>query len=131
MNLDTKVNNEIFRRDNKVILAMNRQLAKIGPVRLKFDNTNGYLAGQAVARNTSTGFWEKFSAISGSSPDSHCILFEDVAAEEFLGTTGTALARGIFGGDIYQDKCTNLDSTMKSALGGRLIVNGGDNIFSF
>ncbi len=130
MNLDARVNNEIFRNDQTQIIALNRHLAKLTPVRLKYDSA-GYVAGQCVARNTSSGTWEKFSAISGSSPDSHCILFENVIGEEFLGTTGTAVARGIVAGDVYQDKCTNLDSTFKSALAGRLIVNNGDNIFSF
>lgn len=130
MNIDANVNNEIFRKDSKVIIALNRHLAKLTPVRLKND-TNGYVAGQCVARNTSTGYWEKFSGISGSSPDSHCILFEDVDGSEFLGTTGTGLARGIVAGDVYQDKCTELDSTFKTALKGRLIVNNADNIFSF
>lgn len=130
MNLDAKVNNALYRKDQTNIIAMNRQLAKLGPVRLAYDSL-GYVAGQAVARDTTSGFWEKFSAVSGDTPDSHCILFEDVVSDEFKGSTGTAVARGIFGGDVYQDKCTELDSTFKSALGGRLVVNNGENIFSF
>lgn len=131
MNLDAKVNNEIFRQDQTIILALNRHLADIQPVRLAFD-ADGYKAGQVVARDTSSGLWEKWSAVSGDSPDSHCILFENVPVQDVdSAASGTAVARGIYGGDVYQDKCLELDSNAKTALGGRTIVNNGDNIFKF
>lgn len=130
MNLDAKVDNEIFRKDFPIILALNRHLAKITPVRLAHD-TDGYPAGQCLARNQSTGYFEKFSAVSGGSIDSHCILFESIDGEQFTGSTGTAVGRGLVAADVYEDNCTDLDATFKTAIGGRTIVNNGDNILSF
>lgn len=119
--IDAEVNNQIFRKDWAAIIAYRRDLATIEPVRLQYD-ANGYPAGQCLARVTSTGVFGKYSAVSGLSIDTPCVLFESViAADE--GTpgvdapTGGALARAIFAGYVYKSKL--LDYTGPSQLGGK------------
>ncbi len=130
MNLDAKVNNEIFRKNHPIILASNRHLATIYPVRLKHD-TGGYLAGQVLVRNASTTYYEKYSASSGSY-DAACILFEDVDGGEFAGSTGNALARGVFGGEVFKAKLIDYDSGVATDLSGRVITGAdGVDVFKF
>lgn len=114
--IDAEVNNQIFRKDFSAIIAKRRDLASIGPVRL-YDDSNDYLAGEVLARITSTGVFKRWSAASGASYDSVCVLFENVLAYEFDATvTGGALARAIMGGYVYKDKLVDYDSGAKSAM---------------
>lgn len=116
--IDAEVNNQIFRKDFSAIIAKRRDLASIAPVRL-FGDGNDYLAGQIIARLTSTGQFKRWSAVSGGSYDTPCVLFENVLAYEFDSTvTGGALARAIVGGYVYQAKLIDYNSQALTALAG-------------
>lgn len=121
--LDATFNGQIFRKDHPMILASNRHLATIYGVRLKND-TNGYLAGQVLAFNTVSSEYEKYSEASGSY-DAKCILFDAIDAG--TASTGTFLARGIFGGEVFYDKLTDIDSGAITDLGAR-VIQGSDGV---
>jgi hypothetical protein len=115
--IDAEVNNEIFRKDWSAIIAYRRDLASIEPARLAYDAA-GYLAGQCLARVTSTGVFGKWSAVSGLSTDTPCVLMENVpVSDENSALTGGSLARAIFTGFVYKAKL--LDYTGASQLGGK------------
>lgn len=119
--IDATVNNSIFRKDWASIIAYRRDLATIEPVRLAYDAA-GYFAGQVIARVTSTGVFGKWSAVSGSSTDSTCILSETLTPndEGISGVdapTGGSLARAIFAGYVFKSKL--LDYTGPTQLGGK------------
>lgn len=131
MDLNAKVNNEIVRRDFPIILALNKHLATVLPVVLKHDSEDGYVAGQVLVRNTSTGYFEKYSAASGTY-DAAAILMDNVYAEEFSGTTGLCVSRGIFGGEVFKAKLTDLDSGAITDLGAKTIIDAtGVEILKF
>lgn len=113
--IDAEVNNQIFRKDFPMVLAKRRDLATLSPVRLKGDD-NDYLAGQCLARRVSTGIFERWSAVSGATNDSQCVLFQSVLAYEFeASVTGGALAQGIFAGFLKKERL--LDYVAGSSLG--------------
>lgn len=100
--IDAEVNNSIFRKDFPIVIAKRRDLAQISPVRLAYDAA-GYLAGQCIARVTSTGIFGKWSAVSGSSVDTKCVLLDNVLSyEENSALTGGALSRAVFSGYVYK-----------------------------
>lgn len=132
MNIDAKVNNEIFRKDTPIILATNRHLATLLPVRLAYDAL-GYKAGEVVARNTVTGMYQAYddSASSGLNVAAG-ILFESVEADKFPSTTGSAVARSIFGGEVFKSKLTGLDANGETDLKARTITDAsGVEILKF
>jgi hypothetical protein len=119
--IDAEVNNQIFRKDYPMVIALRRELAQISAVRLQYD-ANGYSAGQVLARVVSTGIFGKYSAVSGSTVDSVCVLFENVESytEGTQGVdapTGGALARAIFSGFVFASKL--IDYTGATQLAGR------------
>jgi len=121
-NLDAKVKTQIFRKDFPIILATNRHLATILGVRLVYD-ADGYLAGTVLARRTD-GLYAAYDDGGSSGLDTaRGILFEDVAPEEFVATTGTAVARSIFGGEVFKDKLIGLDANGETDLGARTIID--------
>lgn len=128
MNLDAKVDNEIFRKDYPIILALNRHLATILAVRLPY-NASGYAAGLVLGKVTATGYYQAYD--DGNSPAgvgvAQAVLMEEVAAEDFPGATGTAVARGIFGGEVFKAKLTGLDANAITDLGARTIT-GADGV---
>lgn len=132
MNFDAKINNELFRKDHPMILATNRHLATILPVRLAYD-AGGYKAGQVLGRVTASGNYADYNdAGSGGVETAAAILFEDVPVELFPSASGTALARGIFGGEVFESKLTGLDANGKVDLGARSIVDAtGTTILKF
>lgn len=138
MNLDAKVNNQIKRNDFAIILACNRHLATLLPVRLVRTGTD-YSAGLVLGRVTATGFYKNYDdSASDGSQVAAGVLFEDVLLEDrsdsspSLGASGTAVARCIFGGEVFQDKLTGLDAAAKVDLGARTIIDAsGVNILKF
>lgn len=127
--IDANVNNEIFRNDAVNVIAMRRELASILPVRLKYESA-GYKAGQVLAKNTSTGLFEKFSGASGTYA-AQAVLFENVRDSD-QPATGGALARGIVAGYLFKDALTDYDSTVKSQLGAHEISDAtGVDIVKF
>lgn len=117
--MNTNFNPQIFRKDNPAILAKNAHLASLSGIVLKY-LAAGYAAGQVVARNTVTGLYEKY--VDGSASgigDAAAILIDDVPVETFASTGDTAVARGIFSGEVYEAKLTDLDAAAKVDLKGR------------
>lgn len=113
--IDAEVNNQIFRKDFSAIIAKRRDLASISPVRL-FNDGDDYLAGEVLAR-VASGMFKRWSAASGVTNDSACVLFENVLAYEFDSTvTGGSLARAVVAGYVYKDKLIDYDSGAKTAL---------------
>ena len=132
MNIDAKVSTEIFRKDNPIILATNRHLATLLPVRLAYDAA-GYKAGEVVARNTVSGLYESYDdGASSGLNTAAAILFESVEVDKFPSATGSAVARGIFGGEVFKSKLTGLDSNAETDLGARTIIDAsGVQILKF
>lgn len=114
---------EVFRNDNPIIIAQNRQLATIQAVALAY-NASGYVAGRVVARNTVSTNYENYSNSGSSGLDTAAgVLFESVDVSEFPSTTGTVLARVIFGGEVFKSKLTGLDTAAETDLGARTIID--------
>lgn len=116
--LDATFSGQIFRKDHPMVISSNRHLATLLPVRLAYD-AGGYKAGQILALDSVANQYKKFSAVSGSY-QAACVLFEDVSA---LGSSGTALARGIFGGEVFTSLLLDYSATAKTQLGARDIVD--------
>ncbi len=120
--LDSTFNAEIFRTDNPVILASNRHLATIYGVRLAY-NADGYKAGQVLSKDTSDGYFKKYSLASGTYP-AQCVLFDNVNGPA---SSGTGLARGVFGGEVFTDKLLDYSANAKTDLGAR-DINASDGV---
>lgn len=117
--IDAEINNQIFRKDYPMIIAKRRDLATIGAVRLQGDGAD-FIAGQAIARNTSTGKFQRYSAVSGGSFDTPCVLFESVEAYRFdSSVTGGALARAVLGGYVFGAGLIGSNGAFITALGGK------------
>lgn len=120
-NTDAKFSGEIFRKNHPQILAQNRHLASIMPVRLAYDAA-GYKAGQVLAQNSVSKEYAKYvdGAASGLGTAAS-ILFEEHPVSDFESATGSVLAKGIMGGEVFEDKLTGLDAAAKTDLGARTI----------
>jgi hypothetical protein len=129
---DIKFSSEIFRKDNPMIIAKRRELADIGSVRLAYD-ADGYEAGRVVARNSTSGLYQKY--VDGSASGlgtAAAVMFEAVAAGEFASSGDTLLSRGIFKGFLYKDKLVGLDAAGETDLKARTIVEAdGVNVLEF
>lgn len=137
MNLDAKFSGQVFRRDFVEIIAQNRHLATIGPVRLEND-VAGYPAGQVLAKRSSgpnSGLFCKYDNAGASGADTAvCVLFQPVNyPEDFSGGgTGTNLSQGVFGGELLQAKLTGLDANAITDLKGRSYTDSsGIQVFKF
>ena len=131
-NTDAGVNNQIFRKDNPMILAGRRDLASFVPVRLAY-NASGYVSGQALGLNSVSGQWQNYND-AGASGINTCvgILFDAIDVSEFPSTTGTVAARMITGGELFNDKLTGMDANGRTDLGARIVVDAtGTNILKF
>lgn len=120
--IDVVVNNSIFRKDFPSILAMNRQHAVLIPARLLFDAV-GYVAGQVVARNTTSGIYQKYVA-SGPSGTGTAV---GVLIDDLLDAPSGAnvLQQVIVKGEVFQAALTSLDSQAITDLKARSITTGG------
>lgn len=132
MNNDAKISTEIFRKDHPMILATNRHLATLLPVRVAY-RSQGYEAGRVVGRITASGIYDRYdNAGSGGLEVAAGVLFEAVKAEEFAGGTGTAVARCIFGGEVFKDKLVGLDTAAETDLAARTVIDAsGVSILKF
>lgn len=124
--IDLKYSGSIFRKNFPIILACSPALALLLPVRLVY-NSAGYVAGEVLARNTTSGLYQKYvdGAASGTGTAS-AVLFEDHPVGDFDGTsaaTSTTIARGIFAGVVFQSKLTGLDAAAITDLGGKSIID--------
>ena len=112
---------EVFRNDNPIIIAQNRQLATIQPVVLAY-NASGYVAGRVVARNTVSTNYENYNNAGSSGLDTAAgVLFENVDVSDSTSTTGTVFARVIFGGEVFKSKLVGLDAAAEVDFGARTI----------
>lgn len=129
--IDATVNNQVFRKDWAAIIACRRDLAVIEPVRLKSDS-DGYFAGQVLARVSASGGgyaagqFGKWSAVSGLSTDTVCVLAEtvtptDMGVPNSDGPTGGSLARAIMSGLVYKSKL--IDYVNASQVSGKEITD--------
>lgn len=123
------IDTEVFRKDHRLILARNRQLASFVPIVLEYDAA-GYYAGQTIARNTTSELWTKYVPAGSSGTDTAVgILFQDV-----LDMPASAVGGGdlIVRGEVYQDNCLDLDADAITDLGGRSVVSAtGSTILIF
>lgn len=126
--IDAEINNQIFRKDFPNIIAVRRDLANIEAGRL-FNDGNDYLPGECLVRVTSTGMFKRWSAASGGTYDTPCVLFETVSSYQFDSTvTGGALARIIFSSaGVYKSKLIDYDAGFKTAIGGKELT-GADGV---
>jgi hypothetical protein len=116
--LDARFEGQVFRKDHPMVLASRRDLASFRPVRLGY-NADGYKAGQVLVRDPSDGYFKKYSLASGTG-ESACVLFEDVNGES---SSGTALARGIFGGEVYTSALFDYVAGSKTLMDARDITD--------
>lgn len=118
--IDAEVNNSIFRKDYVNIIAIRRELSQLSPGRLYNDGSD-YLPGQCLAREVSSGMFKRWSAVSGGTYDTPCVLFESVLTSNFdASVTGGALARVIMStAGVYKSKLVNYDSGFKTAIGAK------------
>lgn len=133
--IDVNFNGEIFRYDQPLVIATNRASAVLLGVRLRYDS-DGYLAGTVLARNTTDGYFQAYDSGGSSGTDTAaCILFENHPVEDFDSTasTGSTVAVGIFGGcAVYKDRLTGFDSDALTDLGGREITGAnGETLVLF
>lgn len=130
-NLDASFNPSVFRKDFPMILATNRHLATLLPVRLVYDSA-GYLAGQCLARR-SDGLYVKY-ATGGASGTGTAVgfLFAPIGVDEFPSATGTAMERMVAGGELYSSLLVGNDSTANTQLNARQITDAtGTTIYKF
>lgn len=132
MNLDAKINNQITRNDFAIILACNRQLATLVPVRLVNNGTSDYKAGLVVGRITTSGLYKNYDdSASDGSQTAVGVLFEDVLASD-VPASGLPVARAIVGGEVYLGKLTGFDAAAGTDLGARTIIDAsGISILKF
>ena len=133
MNLDAKFDGQAFRRDFVEIIAQNRHLATIGPVRMENDGTD-YLAGQVLAKRTN-GLFCKYDNGGASGADTAvCVLMQPAVYPQDFGVagTGTNVNTAVFGGELLQAKLTGLDANAITDLGGRSFTDAtGIQVFKF
>lgn len=129
MNLDAEVNNEIFRKDYKQIIAKNRHLASIAPTRLKATGSD-YQAGTVLGKNSVDGFFYAYNNAGASGIDTAVAVLMETIADDGLSTT--LMGRGIFSGELFKDNLTGYDAAAKVDLGAREYqASDGINIVKF
>ena len=112
---------EVFRKDNRLILAINRHQAAIVPVQLKYE-AGGYYAGQVLARNTTSGVHCKYASGGSSGTDTAVgVLFNDVLdMTASVDDVGQMIAKG----NVFYANCIDVDADAVTDLKGRVVVDG-------
>lgn len=120
--LDFRTSGEIFRKDNRLVLARNRHLASIIGGRLQWQSGNDLVAGQMIALNTSTNVYTSYNP-SGASGTGVAVgvLFHDVPAPLATGTSD--LVQVILKGEVYKDALVGYDSGAATDLGAREVYD--------
>lgn len=121
---DPRFKSEVFRKDHPIIIAQNRQLASIVPVRLAY-NASGYKAGRVLGRNSTSLMFQNYDDAASSGLNTAVgVLFEDVDVTEFDGgSTGSCTARMVVGGELFKDKLLGLDAAAETDLKARTIID--------
>jgi hypothetical protein len=99
------------------------------PVRVAYDAA-GYTAGQVVARNSTSGLYQKYNDSGSSGTDTAVgVLFNDVLD---MPASGTDVAQVIVSGQVFEAACIGLDANAKTDLKARTVVDGsGVSILMF
>jgi hypothetical protein len=128
---DARFDGEIFRQDNPIILACRRDKAVLIGARIIY-NSDGYMPGQALARKTSDGLFYKWSAISGGTYDTPCVLFDKMDDDAQLadggglgGVSGASLVRAVVEGIVYTGLLLEADAAFKTAIKSVALVDAG------
>lgn len=133
MNLDAKVNNQIFRKDYKPIIAKNRHLASLVPARLKPFGTDQYFAGTVLAKNSVDGLFYPYANGGASGLGTAVAILMETIDDPASGSQATTLVgRGLVSGELLQDNLIGLDAAAKTSLGARSYqASDGVNILKF
>lgn len=124
---DASFNGQIFRKDYKQVIASNRHLASIKAIKTELEVE--LMPGQVMARDTGDGLFKKYSAVSGGSYDSVCVLLDHLTEGE---ATGTSIMKAIFGGEVYNSALIDFDSNAQDDMGAKVITDAlGDSIVKF
>lgn len=130
--LDANFSGEIFRKDHPMVIAQNRHLATLMPIRVDYSATD-LVAGTVMGRNTVNGHYGEYDNSASSGLDTAaCVLFQTIATEDFDSSTGSTMAVGIFGGELFKDKLVGLDANAITDLDAKTIVDATNvNILKF
>ena len=129
---DANFQSQIFRKDNPIILAMRRDKAQFIGARIAFDGDD-YIIGQALVRKPSDGLFYRWSAASGGSYDTPCVLYDNCLGFDFsedgapsaTGAQGAPLVRGLISGTVYTNKLVGSDANFLTALKAVNVVDAG------
>lgn len=128
MNLDAKVNNQIFRKDWPQVLAKNRHLASLGPTRLASIGVD-YVAGTVLALRTD-GLYVPYVASGPSGTGTAAAVLEQSITDDSV--QGSMMGVGIFGGEVYYGALSGVDSGAVTNLNGRTYTaSDGNQILKF
>lgn len=121
-----------LQRNWKQIIACNRHLATILPVRVSYD-ANMQETGLVLARNSVSTVYSAYDSGGASGLDvAKAVLLDTVYPTDFAATSGTALANAVFGGELYVSKLIGYDSGALTDLGGKVIIDAtGVEILKF
>lgn len=134
---DALFNNQIFRKDNPIILACRRDQAVFMGARVVYDAA-GYLPGNCLVRVTAAGanqgLFRKWSAASGSTYDSPCVMFDQLTQDQqdvgvegsTTGISGASLVRVLIkAAGVYTANLIEYDSNFKTQLKSKDMVDAG------
>lgn len=128
--LDAVTSTEVFRKDHRMVLAMNRHQAAIVPVRMAYD-ASGYKAGTVLARNSVSTYYVAYDdseAVSGGDT-AVGILFNDVLD---MTASQTDIGHMIVKGEVFEASLIGLDANAKTDLKSRSVIDGsGTTILIF
>jgi len=123
--LDFNTKQEIFRNNNKVLIARNRHLASLMGVRLAYDAA-GYTMGVTLARNSTSGLYQKYNDAGASGINTAVgILYNDVPAAS--DGSSTDIGQMLVKGEVYESLVTGLDANGKTDLKSRSVIDGSGN----
>lgn len=129
-NIDPRFTGEIFRQDHPIILACDRHLASLLPVRMRY-KSGGYAAGEVVSRNTTDGLYDSYLDGAASGLGAANAILQD-KVDFGTATSGSQIAVGIFGGKVYSAKLTGMDAAGIVDLKGRTVIDAtGVSILMF
>jgi hypothetical protein len=119
--LDFQTSTQVFRKDRRLILAMNRHHATILGVRVAYVS-GGYSAGQVMSRNSVSGLHEKYNSAGSSGTDTAVgVLFNDITD---MVASQSDVGQLIVKGELYYANCTSIDSDAVNDLKGRTVIDG-------
>ena len=131
--LNALTSGEIFRKNNPMVLAMNRHQATIIGALFSYDAA-GYAAGTVVARNSVSGLYCAYNdSIAASGVDTAVgVLFNDIDVTDFATANSVVLQNVIVGGKVFYAKLTGIDANAITDLKARNVTDAtGDVIMMF